>query len=73
MKLTLSLPSRVRADLDRLWRYGIFGHSVEDVAERLISEGVRRLVSEGWLAKDPQFRLDALGRTHASRRKKRKR
>lgn len=41
--------SRVRDDLQRLANTGLFGWTVDVVAERLICEKLRDLADQGWL------------------------
>ena len=41
--LTLDLSAPVHARLDRLLRTGLYGRSMEDVAERLLCERIREV------------------------------
>ncbi len=52
--IRLDFGARVHSDLAALHRIGLFGRTVEKVAEGLLLAELRRLVLEGWL--DPKAR-----------------
>lgn len=49
VELKLTVTAETRRALETLSRHGLFGTSVEDVADRLLNERLRAIVLEGWL------------------------
>lgn len=48
-QITIVTHPVVTLALKRLRNKGVFGSSLEDVAERLVCERIRQLIDEGWL------------------------